>query len=361
MGNLEFKDINVALLAFKHFKKERQDQIRSSIKASVRSIFGVHPETSGKKMDRNLLKVEEEYWNVSWSRFYQYHSGAVEISDWVSEIGTEMYLLSLVAEDQKGSYGLLKNFYNKYLFGYIRSLTRKIYSDQTLIVQKSEEISEKTIFLVLKNIDRYSPYKAGFIAWSYSIARNVLRTPDERAYESTDLTLDYELQSDSDGGLIDRIASEDQPPDEAYAQGELGRIVLETLFDNCGYPWQVLSVGLMKIDYQPSEIVAKFSESTLREIFFDFVEEFSKASFRAEEELMKMMKPLSDSLDQKVSTVISSVDTKTRIKMQARLEEKCSDMALKVFFGKLPNKNISDWNIRVMMRLRKRLEENGIF
>jgi len=141
----------------------------------------------------------------------------------------------------------------------------------------------------------------------------------------------------------------------------LGRIMLEMLFDNCGYPWQTLCSGLMKLDYKPGEIVEKYADKTLGTIFSEFVPEFSQSSFRDEEELLTIMTPLKKSLDQQIDAVILPVDTRTRKRFQSKLNMRCSDMVLREFFGNKPNKNISDWNTRVLMRLRKTLEKRGVF
>jgi hypothetical protein len=360
LSNFDYKDIKSVLHAFKDFKAESGRQVRFEIKARIRSLMGVRASTSGKRFDKALKKLEEEYWNVSWSRFYSARSDQPELCEWVCEIGSELYLLRLAREQEKGSYDLLNTFLRDYLFGYVRSLVEMIYTDKTLVVQKSEEVFEKVIYRVIQNIDRYSPYKAGFVAWTYAITRNILRTPEEKAYESTDLILDLKNESDDDV-LLYRIASDEQSPADVYAENELGILILETLFAFEGYPWQILVEGLMKLGYKPGEIVAKYSEKSLGEIFNEFVAEFSAASFRTDEELSDIFKPLRLSLKPTLDEIVLSTDPRTRKKFKFRLDERCCDIRFKDFFGEKPNKNVSEWDKRIVKKVRKKMEEAGFF
>jgi hypothetical protein len=156
------------------------------------------------------------------------------------------------------------------------------------------------------------------------------------------------------------MESKDLTPDKKAERENLGEIILENLFRVSGYPWQVLVVIMMKLDYKPREIIKVFSEMTLFDFYNEFSSEFIASSFRASDELEKLFEPLKLELNKPLDEVIQARDSRTRKKMNDFLEKTCGTIVLKTFFGNNPNKNISDWNARSIMRLKKELTSQGI-
>jgi len=348
--------------AYKNHRSKLEKTMKIRLKARIRTMMGMSPITRGGGFQKRLDHICDESWKVSWARLYDYTFSENNLSEWLLRNSLDLFIVSADQKEREMVFQLMNGLYLNTLTNFAKGIIHRYYDDKMALYQKSREIAEKTIYKVLLNLDTYNPYKAGFLTWMFNIARNTALTPGKKADESTDYILDREESDDEamEQDKSDYLKSKEAGPDELYAKAEMGKTVLEILFKASGYPWQILCVGFMKIDYKPGDIVEKFSESTLNEMFRAFKDEFSSSSFRSEADINSLFDPLEAALQMPLSEIILSRDSRTKKALEENLDKACGEVKLCAFFGNSPNKNISDWNARSLTRLRKELKERNL-
>ncbi|HRW34123.1 MAG TPA: hypothetical protein P5107_03600 [Thermotogota bacterium] len=360
MNDFDFITINPTLQTFKAFKKQKSDLIRNKTKSKIRAAIGINQESSGRKFELKLKSIEEEYWHIAWSRFYHAYSLDIELTDWIADIGKELFLIKCISKDPQCGFRFLRTFFNHYLLDYLNSISYEVYGNKNLARQKSEEALEKTIYQIVTHLHQYSPYKSGFRSWSFTIAKNILLTPNEKTYEFTELILDNESESELEAIILDQETFWNKTPEQNYAEKYIGKCIFEIFCTECGYPWQVLCSGLLELGYKPKSIVEQYSNSTLGELFKDFSDHLFGKSNQNKEEWIQVLANLNEKLQLRLEELLSDYDSRTKRNLNHYLTQKCSTIPLKEFFGIQPNKNISDWNIRVRKKLKQQLKRESI-
>jgi len=357
----EIKDIFVSVESYKSFKNNYEIPVKNNLKTQIRILVGINSVTRGDFFQNSIDAITFENWKVGWARLFDQAVSDKGFIEWLAKIGMELYIISSEKKQREITFKLLNGLYLNILTKYIREIIGKYYLDKASLSQKSREIADETIYKVLTHFDSYNPYKSGLLTWMYTIARNTALTPGKKADENTYNVLDNdENEEENDTDKSSFLKSADDTPDEVYEKEELGKLILEMLFKEAGYPWQVFCVAFMKMDYKPSEIVEKFGQKLLNEVFRLLKDEFYASSFRTSEELDRLFSPLEKKLELPLKVVLSNRDSKTKKTLEDLLEKKCGNIKLEAFFSKNPNKNISDWNARSLIRLKKEAECRGL-
>ncbi|HPF16390.1 MAG TPA: hypothetical protein P5107_04890 [Thermotogota bacterium] len=357
-GN-DIGEIEKGVQAYKQIKAKSDHVLKTRLKSRIRTMVGMSTITRGEGFKQSVDQLAEEDWKVGWARLYDF-SFNDDFSEWLTKIGLDLFIVTANKKERETAFKLLNGIYLNALTNYVKQVIHNYYQDKMALHQKSREIAEKTIYKLLVNLDSYNPYKAGFLTWMFNIARNTALTPDKKTQENTEYSLDYDDDESIEQDKSDYLKSDDPSPDEAFAKEEMGRVILKALFDDSGYPWQILCVGLMKLGYKPGDIIEHFSDKSLGDIFTLFRAEFCASSFRSQEELDQLFKGMEEQLKKALKEVILSRDSKTKQMLEDHLEDPCESIRLKAFFGNNPNKNISDWNARNLTKLRKELKERGM-
>jgi hypothetical protein len=358
---IDLSDVKEAQLIFKMIKTDYEKVFLVSLKSRLRILLGVSDITRGSNFNDRVSAIANENWRVAWARLYGYTFKEGGFKEWFNKIGIDLFIISAKKTERDAVYELLSGVYKGALINYIKGITGAFSNDNNFCYQKSLGISEKTIMKVIENLDTYSPYKAGFLTWMFKIAKNNALSRERMIDENTELLLDKEINNEeTDQDKLSCIKDTKPDPGEKYERENMGKIVLDSLFRCSGYPWQVLCVGMMKLDYKPADIIATFSDKTLYDFYEAFSKEFIADSFRSSNELERLFLPLKNELDKKLDNVLQLRDSKTRTKLEDTLEKKCGHVHLSEFFGNNANKNISDWNARSLKRLRKELLGKGL-
>ena len=354
--------IQEAVSDYKKIKRDFEKTAKIRLKSRIRTMFGVSNMTGGKKFDKKIDFVSNLSWRVSWARFYDYGFASTDYKSWFIKIGLDLFIVHADESEKEVAYSLLSGLYFNSVVNYTRKIIESYYDDRTALVQKSRDIGEKVVYKVYSNMDKYSPFRSAFITWIYNIAKNTALTPDKKANENTDFVLDKEtgtdeeIEQDKQSYMVD-----DEPtPDDVYYRDEIGRVTLKTLFEEAGYPWQTIVLGFMNMNYKPHEITEQYADMPLNAIYKQFKKAFFATSYRDKEELEGFLSPLESELGKPLKEVLSPRDSATKKKLADDLETHCGEIKLKRFFGKKPNKNISDWNARSITRLRKELKKRGL-
>jgi len=355
-------EIKKGVNAYKSFQSEMENTTKIRLKARIRTLLGMNMFTKEKHFKKTLDHIANENWKITWSRLYDYSFSNRTITELFLKSGLDLFIITANKQEREKAYTVMNGLYLNVLTNYVKGMICKYYEDKMALYQKSKEIAEKTIYKVMLNLDSYNPYKAGFMTWMFNIARNTALTPGRKTDENTEYVLDREESNDEgiEQDKLEYLKSKDPTPDVNYAKAEMGRVILEILFKTSGYPWQILCVGFMKIDYKPGDIIEKFSESALNEMFIAFKDEFSSSSFRSQKDLNDLFMPLEEIIQKPLNEIILNRDSKTKKALNEILGKTCGDVKLNCFFGNSPNKNISDWNARSLTRLRKELKERNL-
>lgn len=165
-------------------------------------------------------------------------------------------LVSRVKQGHKGSFEILFRRYNRRILAYIQ---RNIGN-----YQKAEDLTQDTFLKALRYIHSYKE-KGRFCAWLYTIASNLmkneLRSMNRRKTVSLDAVVGEEGQQVS---YADRIASEDNTPDQDAGLTELGSLISQALTElKPKYRQVVVLCDIQEVSYEEAAEIMGCSIGTV--------------------------------------------------------------------------------------------------
>lgn len=358
--SLEISIITEAVQSFEALKKKYEKPLEIRIKAKSKIEFDLIGLGKEKELERITKKSSKLAWQLFWSGFEKVISSEKTFDQWLVETATNNILVLKLKE---GDFSVLEKIKLKYwnqVFFFVRKLMSvndcEIYNSS-----KAEEISENAFFRMRDNIEKFNPFIASFYTWLLKITENL--TKDSFSDNKEILVQSFngdDLDEDEKKGFL-TLKDEALSPMENENREWLGKFFLKTLFSSGGYPWQILSVALIKCDVDRKLIVGKLAELSINKLFNLVVDEFSKASIFPPEEIKPIFDKFEMILSLSVKEIIGSGDSRS-IEYLSNIAEKTSgDTFLKDYFGKDSLKSLRDWNHRVFKRIKREAFKQGLF
>lgn len=357
MQENDFQTIHQLYAQYQALSCDQHKPLKTSLNARMRIILGIHRHDNQKKMDKQLEKTLTMTWNIAWLRIPFWPDSQPPFLEWLRDQAITHLLVLEAKQENEKALNMLRSRYQKSLYFHIRNQAfipeRTIHFDEHVSI-----MLEEVFYRAWHYLPHYNPYESTFYTWLLTIAKSMLRKPpakkDSMVTKSADEEDDYHQDGES---WIERQQQEDSlAPDQALALHEMGGWLLQTLCRDGGYPWQVLVTLLYKLNYTPQQIEKHMGPQTLIEILAHVKHGFSQVSIRSTDELEYAFHPLEHSLDLTIDQTLGSGDNPSRKSLSHMLNKKAGELKLSDFFGKRPNKNISDWHARTMIRLAKAVE-----
>jgi len=335
-------------------KRELSGFLKTRLRARMKLQFDRSEIKSGKDKVKNIARKVDEAWDISWARVVHYDLEK-DFREWLSKIGIEYLLYSLLKTKDKQAGNI---FYKRYRTAIKSVIAHSLYGKRGTgyFSQRCEELTLRTFQRFDKYIHNYNPYKSGLYTYLQTIAQNLVR--DEKA-RPENLVGEFNEQDEEQEGQTYWALSTEPSPDENEQGYKLEHYILESVIKNGGYPWQKLVVLLSKT-LEDREDIVDHGGDKLKDLAELTRKELYVGSFHSNEEIDASFRYLERELEKSLSDIIPARDHRSRDNLSERLEEKTGDIKLEVFFGKNPRKNLSDWNHRVLKRIRKQAVEDGV-
>lgn len=229
--------------------------------------------------------------------------------------------------------------------------------------QSGDDVFQNAWIKIWKHLHRYDAEKGNFYTWIRKVIENLLKTPASKGENLVDYSLDASEEEDEHGSEArDKIEEIPdtliQNPEQCALELQFSQRILQVLFTDCGFPWQVLCMGFLTLDFTPKEIVADFSDKPLGQLSLLLKKEYLSQSKREAEELDGCFEPLQQKMCVLLRELFTPADIHYAESFQHISHLFVGEIELRSFFGKSPNKNISDWNARVRMRLKNYFQKD---
>ncbi len=368
ISDQNFANVKSGIISYKNIKSIYNESLKTSIITKLKTMLGISSYTRGERLSLTVDQTLKESWHICWARLYNYNLPEEKFQEFIMELNVELFILNSKNEERELAFSILNDLYLTFVRNHVRKIIEngKNYDSAVLsqmkVYEKSSEIAEKTILNFIDNLDRYSPYKSGFKTWMCRMATNIYLNGEKKTTEKTDYSLNRDTdESISSDEMLDLIPDTGPSPQALYEKETEEKSILEYLFKSSSYPWQIVSVALMSLNYTPQEIVRLVSGLTLYSVFDLVVEKYGKASLRSKIELDDFFMPLKQSMDKNLREIIPSRDSKTLTKLSELLDQKCGSIQFEAFLSGSPAKNVSEWVKRSIVRLRKEIGESEIF
>lgn len=357
---MECQELNIIAAGkevYNEYKKKYGKALEIRLRAYSRTALGLFDIQNQRKLDSLIEKTLNYSWGVGWARIKSFNPIDSDFFSWISNFSVDIILILSAQKNIKKAFFLLKQKYETAFEVYAYSHLNKFHSNQNL----SEKVDESLSRLwnnVWEKLKIFNPFEAAFYTWGIGILHYIVSTKPKKGDFSDAVSLDKQEEFFCESEKIQTRSAEEinvDSPDILYSKLYLGKEVLQNFFEDTGYPWQILCSAFIFMGWKPQRIIDEFSEKNLYEIYEIMKDEFISNSSRSSEELLEFFSPLQKMISIEIKDIILANDPKSRKSLESFLDLKAGKAVLNIFLSNNPAKNISDWNCRVIKRLRKKL------
>ena len=354
---------NIKKIHIDYMKLSNQQTPFLSTRLRARIKLRLNKDFKDKISDKNKLeKVIQKNITatrmISWSRINSLMNDSENdqmdtFRSWLFSISLDLLLLNLVSGNKESGMNELFRMYNLPVKSYI---AKNLYGKKgtEYFNSKCHDLTMETFQRFQHYCNNFSPYKGTLFSYLISIADHLIK--DETTRPET-LVSDFNEHDENDTGGVFWAISPDPSPEEVQEKTTFEKFMIEQIVLEGGYPWQILVVLLTKTTNDRTDIT-RLEDLSIAKIFQEMKNSFTKNSFHEEEELDKLFLPLEKQLSLTLKEIIPSKDHRSRSQLERYLDERLERLPLKIFFGKVPLKNIRDWNHRLFKRVRKKVLES---
>jgi len=353
----ELEKVAEAKKVFDEFRKRYEKSLETRLRAYVRTALGLIGPENRKKVEFLLEKSLSYSWGVGWARIMYFNPQIRSAFSWISNSSVEILLIFAAQKKIEKSFFLIEERFNDAFEAFAYNHLRKFYFSNYL----SEKVEESITLLwkiIWNKFKTFNPFEGTFYTWGTGILNNIVKTKPNKGEFSDSVSIDEEVESFDENSRIQKKAFDlidPESPDFLYAREGFGEEILKNFFEDTGYPWQILCSTFMFMGWKPQKIVEELSGMNLNLIFERMNEDFISNSSREKEQLESFFYPLKNSLSRRIEETVPASDSKSRKNLETVFHLTAGEASLNAFFSNNPPKNISDWNSRVLRRLRKKI------
>lgn len=329
------------------------------IKTRLRFLLRLNLQDQSTLLDSLCKRCQEEIIPIGWSRL-PFSEKDLGFEDWYNQLYLSHVLLQATHSGIEKAWEVIRQRYHRPLFHWLyQSLIDRSAG------QQSREQAEEWVEIVFQkawiHLSQFNPHKSAFYTWLMAIAKNLAFTKPSKADQNTTLRFEEIEEDAEDTDGVDRVFTMETPgksPEERAEDAMLGEFFLNNLFTNAGYPWQVIAFTYQKLGYPPQEIVEHLAGCDLFTLSDKLFHELTISSLRPSSQIdalkalfeRRLQKPLKESLNPK--------DNATKKAMAHSMDTIVGEIPLEGFLGSHPEKQISEWTSKVLIRLRNLAHED---
>ena len=357
-----FRVIREGYSGYKNAYLDNQERILIRFKTRARFLLGVNGEEGRKLHERVQDRIKKDLESIGWNRIPEIGNNDESFFHWLSALGLNLTLVYASREGLQSGWKALRIRFEKALFSFICQKCSEL-SYEGSIKSKAIETMEEVFSRAWLGLEKFNPYKGTVFTWLCIIAKNRIFTRPGKTEEQTVVHFDsFDMGDDADdsSGMFDIPDNDRRNPEEIAENEAVSDFVLRALFEKTGYPWQALVFFLQKMDYKPQDIVKRFSDFSLSELSDYLFREFRVASFRSDSVIDEYRNLFNQRLSYTVKETLLPKDNQSRKVLRDSLEEPVGNMLLSSFLGLNPEKTVSEWSIKVLIRLQSAAQEEKI-
>ncbi len=350
-----FRDYRAAYL-------DNEERILIRVKTRARFLLSVNTEEDRKLHERVQGRIKKDLESIGWNRVPEMENNGESFFQRLSALGLNLTLVYASRDGLQSGWKVFRSRFEKALFSYIYQKCSELPYDGSK-KSRAVEVLEEVFSKAWLGLDKFNPYKGTVFTWLCIIAKNRVFSRPGKTEEQTAVHFDsFDMNDDSDdsSGMFDIPDGDQRNPEEIAESEAVSDFVLRALFEKSGYPWQTLVFFLQKMDYKPQDIVKRFSDFSLLELSDTVFREFCAASFRPDSVIEEFRKLFNRRLSCTVKETLLPKDNKSRIVLRDSLEEPVGNVQLSSFLGLNPEKTVSEWSVKVLIRLQSATQEEKV-
>ncbi len=340
-----------------HLQKHRLLHLRTR----ARFLLRLTSSDQRARLESLCKRCADEILLVGWCRAI--HAAPQKaFEEWYDSLVLNHLLLLAARSRMEKAWELIRERYRRPLFHWLFQ-SQIEHSSGLHSRDQAQEWAEEVFQKGWINLSQFNPYKSSLYTWLTAIAKNLAFSKPAKMDQQTTLRFESMEEENEDFDGIDRVASLEIPektPEQRAEEEAVGSFFLKVVFERVGYPWQVIAFFFQKLVYPPQEIVEHLAGCTLFLLTEKLFHEFAQTSLRPRSQIEGYQKAFEQRLQHPLKDSLNPKDNATRRHMAPSMDMIVGDIPLECFLGSHPEKQVSEWSGKVMVRLRATAREEGI-
>jgi len=267
-------------------------------------------------------------------------------------------LLQLASDGDDTAIKILMDLYMSYLIKTVRkefAKTRTFFNND-MVLEKAQDYF--TLLWLKREV--YDPTRGTIATW---IGQMIVYDTISEFRSQTKFQYLIRLRKEDEDDYMDEIVGDGEKdissPDVLFFKQLAEEEILTKLLDYEGiYPWKKMVYLLRILGYKPAEIVERFLDIQLSELYQVLLLEFMKASSLDSRFISERFESLEKSLDKSINVTILRNDPFTRNVVDCDMDLPIKRAHLRTFLGNNPPHALSDWYRNSTLKLKKRIDDD---